>query len=126
MMTWSRGDVMHTGAAHRHAGGVDPLARGGRVALKAGCLHEATDWVGRQPEILFHGDLGRVLDPTGIAAKDLGETSRRRGGRGANLALTSHVDVCTLQVAPIAAAARKNRDATSARTSGGAGQTLLV
>src|SRR4249919_196038 len=46
----------------RHARGVDRLHRTHRIALDAGNLHQAADGIAGQAEVVFHADLGRVLD----------------------------------------------------------------
>src|SRR5690348_17699547 len=64
-------------ALHRHALGVDGLDRTHGVALDAGDLHQATDRVAGESEVVFHADLGGVLDLVHAAT----ERCRERTGR---------------------------------------------
>ncbi len=48
--------------AHGQARGVDGLVRTHGIAFDAGNLHEARDRIAGESQIVFHADLGRVLD----------------------------------------------------------------
>src|SRR5690348_1092491 len=49
-------------ATQGHARGIDRLHRAHRVAFDAGNLHQAADRIAGQAEVVFHADLGGVLD----------------------------------------------------------------
>ena len=53
---------MAFGFVHGHAAGVDGLDRAHGVALDTGNLHQAADRVAGHAEVVFHADLGGVLD----------------------------------------------------------------
>src|SRR5690606_10490408 len=76
-------------ALHRHALRVDRLDRAHRVALDARDLHEAADRVAGQAEVVFHADLGRVLDLPDAAAERRGEPARGHRAGDADLALAA-------------------------------------
>ena len=61
---------------HGHAGGVDGLQRPHGVALDAGDLHQARHRVAGEAEVVFHADLGGVLDPGIAGATGRHETTR--------------------------------------------------
>src|SRR6185437_14558636 len=77
-------DAVLAVAAHRHALRVDGLDRAHRIALDAWNLHQAADRIAGEAEVVFHADLGRVLDLAHAAAQRRGE--RARGHR------TGHAD----------------------------------
>ena len=78
-------------APQGHAGGVDGLDRGHRVALDAGDLDESAHRVAGEPQVVLHGDLGGVLDLGGRPAQGLGQAGGgHRGGR-ADLPLAAHL-----------------------------------
>nr|WP_232791413.1 hypothetical protein [Streptomyces capitiformicae] len=76
-------------AAHGHAGGGDGFDGGHAVAFDAGDLDEAADGVAGEAEVVFHADLGGVLDLFGAAAEDFGEGAGGHGAGGADLALAA-------------------------------------
>ena len=61
-MIWSSESLWPSGLVHGEAAGVDGLDRAHAVALDAGDLDEAADGVAGHAEVVFHGDLGGVLD----------------------------------------------------------------
>src|SRR4051812_6527995 len=63
-------DDVRAVAAQCGAGGGDGLDRRDGVALDAGNLHEPTDRVAGEAEIVLHADLGGVLDLLGRATHD--------------------------------------------------------
>ena len=74
-----------------HAGGVDGLAGGDRVAFDARHLHEPGDRIAGQAEVVLHGDLGGVLHLLGRPAHDCGQSPGRHRGGGSDLTLTAHL-----------------------------------
>jgi proline iminopeptidase len=84
-------DLVGAVAAQRKPRRVDRLDRAHGVALDAGNLHEARDRVAGEAEVVFHPDLGGVLD-LGVRAPERGrEPGRRHRAGDADLALTAHL-----------------------------------
>src|SRR6185312_14659290 len=77
-------DAVLAVALQRHATGVDGFHRAHRVAFDAGDLHQAADRVAGEAEVVFHADLGRVLDLHQVAAE--------RGGEAAGSHRAGHPD----------------------------------
>ena len=74
--------VVRAVAAQGETGGGDGGGCRDRVALDARDLHEPADRVAREPEVVLHRDLGRVLDLPGGAAHHGGEAAGgHRAGR---------------------------------------------
>ncbi|KDA05240.1 hypothetical protein DC31_02980 [Microbacterium sp. CH12i] len=66
--------------------------RGGccdRITLDAGDLHESTDRVARETEVMLHRDLGGVLDLPVRTAHDGGQAAGRHRTGGADFGLAS-------------------------------------
>src|SRR5918997_3816058 len=82
-------DVMPAVPAHGHPRGGDRLDRTHRVALDAGDLHEPSDGVAGESEVVLDADLGGVLHLLRRATEDLGETRGRHGAGRADLPLAA-------------------------------------
>src|SRR5690606_19946238 len=82
-------DLVLAVAAQGHARGIDGLDRAHGVALDAGDLHQAPDRVAGQAEIVFHADLGRILDLRHGRAHGRGQAAGRHRAGHADLALAA-------------------------------------
>ncbi len=78
-------------AAQGHARGVDRLHRAHGVALDAGHLHQSANRVAGQPEVVFHADLGGVLDLLWRASEHFAQRAGSHRAGYAYLALAAHL-----------------------------------
>src|SRR5690554_5178765 len=82
-------DLVLAVAAEGHARGVDGLDRAHGVALDAGDLDQPADGVAGQAQVVFHADLGGVLDLGRGAAQGGGEAGGGHRAGHAHLALAA-------------------------------------
>src|SRR5690348_5648767 len=82
-------DAVLAVAAHRHPLRIDRLHRPHRIALDAGNLHQPADGIAGEAEVVFHADLGSVLDLVHAAAERGGERAGRHRTGYADLALAA-------------------------------------
>jgi len=70
-------NLMRTIAPHRQTRRIDGLHRTHRVAFNARDLYQARNRIAGQPKIVFHANLGRVLDLL-VGAVECGDQSTGR------------------------------------------------
>ena len=82
-------ELVGVGVGEGEAGGVDGFDGAHAVALDAGDLDEAADGIAGHAEVVFHGDLGGVLD-LGVGSAERGDEAAGSHGAGdADLALAA-------------------------------------
>src|ERR687889_2665773 len=84
-------DVMVAVAADGHPGRRDGLDRADGVALDARDLHQPSDGVAGEPQVVLDADLGGVLHLLRGSAEDLGEAGGCHGAGRADLPLAAHL-----------------------------------
>src|SRR5581483_7696926 len=82
-------DAVLAVAAHRHALCVDRFHRAHRVAFDAGDLHQPTDRIAGEAEVVLHADFGGVFHLVDRTAQRGGQTARRHRAGHADFALTA-------------------------------------